>query len=83
MDFGSTVADGKVLTCYFSIDNYGSKAGEFKIKYTGKEPLTLSPTSGVVEAETSQKIKVIVFCEGCDIFFSARNERRKYFLTQA
>ena len=58
VNFGATVADGKVLTGYFSIDNYGSKAGEFKIKYSGKEPLTLSPTSGVVEAETSQKIKV-------------------------
>ena len=60
VDFGSTVADGKVLTGYFSIDNYGSKAGEFKIKYTGEEPLTLSPTSGLVQAETSQKIKVIL-----------------------
>ena len=61
VNFGSTVADGKVLTGYFSIDNYGSKAGEFKIKYNGKEPLTLSPTSGVVEAETSQKIKVFMY----------------------
>ena len=63
VNFGSTVADGKVLTGYFSIDNYGSKAGEFKIKYNGKEPLTLSPTSGVVEAETSQKIKVFMYDE--------------------
>ena len=61
VDFGSTVADGKVLTGFFSIDNYGSKAGEFKIKYNGKKPLTLSPTTGVVEAETSQKIKVILY----------------------
>ena len=60
VNFGATVADGKVLTGYFSIDNYGSKAGEFRIKYSGKEPLTISPMSGVVEAETSQKIKVIL-----------------------
>ena len=61
VDFGSTVADGKILTGYFSIDNYGSKSGEFKIKYNGKQPLTITPTSGVVEAETSQKIKVTKF----------------------
>ena len=65
VNFGLTVADGKVLTGYFSIDNYGSKAGEFKIKYTGKQPITLSPTSGIVEAETSQKIKVIIIIYQC------------------
>ena len=58
VNFGSTVADGKVITGYFSIDNYGTKAGEFKIKYGGKQPLTITPTSGIVDAETSQKIKV-------------------------
>ena len=77
VNFGATVADGKVLTGYFSIDNYGSKAGEFKIKYSGKEPLTLSPISGVVEAETSQKIKVSLGQFYARKIFQARRSRRE------
>ncbi|XP_046848828.1 cilia- and flagella-associated protein 47-like, partial [Xenia sp. Carnegie-2017] len=68
VDFGTTVLNGKILTGYFSIDNYGSREGAFSIKYTGKQSLTIIPTSDVIRAHSSLKIKVEFIGKTCGKF---------------
>ena len=58
VDFGTPVADGKVLRKEIAILNRGSKSGEFRLKYDGNEPFTIIPMKGVVKAGYSQPIRV-------------------------
>ncbi|XP_056412134.1 cilia- and flagella-associated protein 47 isoform X3 [Hyla sarda] len=56
--FGSIVANSKVICKDIAITNHGSSPGTFKIKYNGHLPITISPTSGVIEPKTMQILKV-------------------------
>lgn len=58
VDFGSVVANCKVLSKTVKIVNHGSKPGEFRIKYTGDKPISILPTTGIVSAKSVQSIKV-------------------------
>lgn len=58
VDFGSTVANSKTIAREISLINHGSKAGEFKIKYAGEQPIAIMPTSGSVPPKSVQLIKV-------------------------
>ena len=57
-DFGVTVADGKVLRKEIFVLNEGSLPGEFKIRYTGNEPITIMPSGGIVRPGAKQGVKV-------------------------
>ncbi|XP_069034828.1 cilia- and flagella-associated protein 47-like isoform X2 [Lepisosteus oculatus] len=61
VDFGTVVANSKVISKEIEIMNHGSAPGTFKITYKGASPITIVPTSGTVEPETIQKIRV-EFC---------------------
>ncbi|KAM3935444.1 cilia- and flagella-associated protein 47 [Leptodactylus fuscus] len=58
VNFGSVVANSKVIYKEIAITNHGSSSGTFKIKYSGHLPITVFPTSGIVEPKTMQIIKV-------------------------
>ncbi|RXM29158.1 Cilia- and flagella-associated protein 47 [Acipenser ruthenus] len=58
VDFGKVVANSTVLSKEIGIVNHGSAPGAFKIKYQGNLPITIVPTSGIVEPKTMQLIKV-------------------------
>ena len=57
-DFGVTVADCKVLRQEIFVLNEGSLPGEFKIRYTGNEPITIMPSGGIVRPGAKQGVKV-------------------------
>ncbi|XP_069613759.1 cilia- and flagella-associated protein 47 [Ranitomeya imitator] len=58
VNFGSIVANSKVIYKEITITNHGSSPGTFKIKYSGHLPISMSPTSGVIEPKSAQIIKV-------------------------
>lgn len=58
VDFGSLVASSKTISKEIALTNHGSKAGEFKLKYSGDKPLAIVPTSGNVPPKSVQLIKV-------------------------
>ncbi|XP_061485684.1 cilia- and flagella-associated protein 47-like [Rhineura floridana] len=58
IDFGTVTANSKVISREFKITNYGSSPGTFGIKYRGSAPIFILPTSGVVEPQTVQLIKM-------------------------
>jgi len=58
VDFGNTVANSKTIAREISIINHGSKAGEFKIKYAGDQPIAIMPTSGTVPPKSVQLVKL-------------------------
>ncbi|XP_075708861.1 cilia- and flagella-associated protein 47 isoform X2 [Rhinoderma darwinii] len=58
VNFGNIVANSKVIYKEITVTNHGSSSGTFKIKYNGHFPITISPTSGIVEPKTMQVIKV-------------------------
>ncbi|XP_053397416.1 cilia- and flagella-associated protein 47-like isoform X4 [Mercenaria mercenaria] len=58
VDFGNVVANSKTIAREISLVNHGSKAGEFKIKYAGNQPIAIMPTSGSVPPKSVQLIKV-------------------------
>ena len=53
-----SVADGKVLSQEIYVINEGSLSGEFKIRYSGDQPITIMPSGGVVKPGTKQTVKV-------------------------
>lgn len=57
-DFGVSVADGKVLSQEIYVINEGSLSGEFKIRYSGDQPVTIMPSGGVVKPGTKQAVKL-------------------------
>ncbi|KAK3775916.1 hypothetical protein RRG08_017206 [Elysia crispata] len=58
VDFGTVVANSKVVAKEITLTNTGSKSGDFKIKYTGLKPIAFIPSSGTVPPHSEQKIKV-------------------------
>ncbi|XP_044141503.1 cilia- and flagella-associated protein 47 [Bufo gargarizans] len=58
VNFGDLVANSKVIYKEIAVTNHGSSPGTFKIKYSGHLPITISPTSGIVEPKKMQIIKV-------------------------
>ncbi|XP_071134806.1 cilia- and flagella-associated protein 47-like isoform X3 [Mytilus edulis] len=58
VDFGSLVASSKTISKEIALTNHGSKAGEFKLKYSGDKPLAIVPTSGNVPPKSVQLIKI-------------------------
>lgn len=61
VDFGNLVASSKTIAKEISLINHGSKAGEFKLKYSGDKPLAIVPTSGNVPPKSVQLIKVQMY----------------------
>lgn len=53
-----TVADGKVLMREIYITNEGSLTGEFKIRYSGNQPITIMPSGGIIKSGARQFVKV-------------------------
>ena len=60
VEFGNVVANSKTIAREISLVNHGSKAGEFKIKYSGDKPIAIMPTSGSVPPKSVQLIKVYI-----------------------
>nr|XP_008283638.1 PREDICTED: uncharacterized protein CXorf22 homolog [Stegastes partitus] len=58
LDFGCVVASSQVLSKHHPITNQGSAPGVFQVHYCGDSCLSLSPSSGVVAAGTTQWLKV-------------------------
>ncbi|XP_052530326.1 cilia- and flagella-associated protein 47 [Tympanuchus pallidicinctus] len=58
VDFGTVVANSKIISKEISIANHGSLSGTFKISYTGDILLDIEPTSGVVEPKSFKVVKV-------------------------
>ncbi|NXX23614.1 CFA47 protein, partial [Podargus strigoides] len=60
IDFGTVIANSKIISKEISIANHGSSSGTFKISYDGAVLLNIEPTSGVVEPKSVKKVKVDV-----------------------
>ncbi|XP_062432984.1 cilia- and flagella-associated protein 47 [Rhea pennata] len=58
IDFGTVIANSKIISKEISIANHGSSPGTFKISYDGIVLVNIEPTSGVVEPKTVKVIKV-------------------------
>ncbi|XP_075769379.1 cilia- and flagella-associated protein 47 isoform X3 [Pelodiscus sinensis] len=58
INFGTVIANSKVISKEISITNHGSSPGAFKIDYNRSVPVNIVPTSGVVEPKTLQLVKV-------------------------
>ncbi|XP_068124444.1 cilia- and flagella-associated protein 47 [Hyperolius riggenbachi] len=58
VNFGNVIANSKVIYKEIGIANHGSSPGTFKIKYSGSKPITITPSSGIVDPRTKQFIKL-------------------------
>ncbi|XP_075446373.1 cilia- and flagella-associated protein 47 isoform X3 [Ascaphus truei] len=58
VNFGNVIANSKVIYKEIGIMNHGSSSGSFRINYHGRLPITIVPSSGIVEPKTMQSIKV-------------------------
>ncbi|XP_003218974.3 cilia- and flagella-associated protein 47 isoform X1 [Anolis carolinensis] len=58
INFGTVIANSKVINTEIKITNSGSSPGTFAIKYTGSVPIIIEPTSGVVEPRSVQLVKL-------------------------
>ncbi|XP_025947269.1 cilia- and flagella-associated protein 47, partial [Apteryx rowi] len=58
INFGTVIANSKIISKEISIANHGSSPGTFKISYVGVVLVNIEPTSGVVEPKTVKMIKV-------------------------
>ncbi|XP_075257847.1 cilia- and flagella-associated protein 47-like isoform X3 [Convolutriloba macropyga] len=58
VDFGNVVNNSKVVSKDVTITNSGSLAGDFKLKYTGSLPITISPGTGTVPPHSQVRVKV-------------------------
>ncbi|XP_068773049.1 cilia- and flagella-associated protein 47 isoform X2 [Struthio camelus] len=58
INFGTVIANSKLISKEISIANHGSSPGTFKISYDGVILINIEPTSGVVEPKTEKMIKV-------------------------
>ena len=84
--FGNLVANSKTISKEISLFNHGSKAGEFKLKYSGDKPIAIMPSSGTVPPKSVQLIKVDneysvkKLCFGiCMFFYSTINTANSEF----
>ncbi|NWW49072.1 CFA47 protein, partial [Pedionomus torquatus] len=60
INFGTVIANNKIISKEISIANHGSSSGTFKISYDGVVLLNIEPTSGVVEPKSMKIVKVDV-----------------------
>ncbi|XP_077199055.1 cilia- and flagella-associated protein 47 isoform X2 [Paroedura picta] len=58
INFGTVIANSKVISKEIKITNHGSSSGTFNINYRGSAHIVISPTSGVVESKAFQVIKM-------------------------
>ncbi|XP_044297815.1 cilia- and flagella-associated protein 47 isoform X4 [Varanus komodoensis] len=58
INFGTVIANSKVINKEIRITNYGSSTGTFDIKYRGTVAIVIAPTSGVVEPHSAQSVKI-------------------------
>ncbi|XP_069579420.1 cilia- and flagella-associated protein 47-like [Brachyistius frenatus] len=58
LDFGCVMASSEVISKRHPVINKGSVAGMFQVQYRGDTSVSLSPSSGVVAAGTTQWLKV-------------------------
>ncbi|XP_053166997.1 cilia- and flagella-associated protein 47 isoform X2 [Hemicordylus capensis] len=58
INFGTVIANSKVINTDIKIVNHGSAPGTFNIQYRGNVPITIVPTSGVVEPKTVQLVRM-------------------------
>ncbi|XP_028275748.1 cilia- and flagella-associated protein 47-like [Parambassis ranga] len=58
LDFGCIVASSQVISKHHPITNQGSAPGVFQMQYSGDPSLSISPSSGVVAAGSTQWLKV-------------------------
>ncbi|XP_078514036.1 cilia- and flagella-associated protein 47 [Lissotriton helveticus] len=58
VNFGTLIANNKVITKEISITNHGSFPGAFKIIYSGDVPINILPSSGTVLPKTMQLINI-------------------------
>ena len=58
VNFGNVVANSKVISREIMLANHGSKAGDFKMRYSGDKPITVLPPSGTVPPGSAQIVKV-------------------------
>ncbi|XP_030333266.1 cilia- and flagella-associated protein 47 [Strigops habroptila] len=58
MNFGTVIADSKVISKEIRIANHGSSSGTFKVSYDGAVLLNIEPIRGVVEPKSMKTIKV-------------------------
>uniref|UniRef100_UPI00398E85F1 cilia- and flagella-associated protein 47-like isoform X2 n=1 Tax=Pristiophorus japonicus TaxID=55135 RepID=UPI00398E85F1 len=58
VDFGTVVANSKVISKEINVENHGSLPGQFIIVDKGNLPITFIPRNGIVLPETLQSVKV-------------------------
>ncbi|PKK24954.1 cilia and flagella associated protein 47 [Columba livia] len=58
INFGSVIANSRIISKEIRIANRGSSSGTFKISYDGIVLHYIEPTSGVVEPKSIQRVKV-------------------------
>ncbi|XP_042314327.1 cilia- and flagella-associated protein 47 [Sceloporus undulatus] len=58
INFGTVIANSKVINTEFKITNCGSSPGTFAINYKGSIPITIEPTNGVVKPQAVQVVKM-------------------------
>ncbi|XP_060072017.1 cilia and flagella-associated protein 47-like [Ylistrum balloti] len=68
VNFGNLVANSKTVSHEISLVNHGSKAGDFKIKYSGDKPIAIMPSSGSVPPKSVQMIKVEYVTKQAGVF---------------
>ncbi|XP_068919939.1 cilia- and flagella-associated protein 47 [Petaurus breviceps papuanus] len=60
VNFGTVIANSKALCKSINIINHGTIPGSFDIDYKGELPITIKPTSGIVDPKSSKNIKVYI-----------------------
>ncbi|NXT79712.1 CFA47 protein, partial [Zapornia atra] len=58
INFGTVIANSKIISKEINISNHGSSSGTFKISYDGVVLLKIDPISGVVEPNSVKMVKV-------------------------
>lgn len=58
VDFGTLVANCKVVSKEITFVNKGSKSGDFEFTYEGNNPLLFIPMSGSVPPNSEMRVKV-------------------------
>ncbi|NXI44898.1 CFA47 protein, partial [Galbula dea] len=58
INFGTVIANSKIISKEISITNHGSSSGTFKVSYDGVILLNIEPTSGVVEPKSVKTVQV-------------------------
>eukprot|EP00118_Oscarella_pearsei_P005218 m.23689 g.23689 ORF g.23689 m.23689 type:complete len:3175 (+) comp28516_c0_seq2:43-9567(+) len=63
VNFGLVVADGRVLTDEFVIQNEGMRPGGFDVTYGGHQPVKIIPSVGMVDPGQTVTVKVELIAE--------------------